>query len=169
MRRTFVLFGTLLILWMLVTQLNHALAPLRVHLFVHAPFITFAALTQPRRAGLAASMLAGLVCDAHAPVAFGTHLLLFAAAHLMLFHIRERVPRDDAISAVIVALLTNLALFIVFSIIQLQSSPAPAALWPRLLFDLLCSQVFLVLLTPWFVALQARSLALARVQREEAA
>ena len=45
-------------------------------------------------------------------------------------------------------------------------TPAPAAIWPRLIVDLLCSQVFLVLIAPWFFALQTRALTLARVPRE---
>ncbi len=169
MRRTLVIFATLVALWAIVAELNHALSGIRVYVFAGALFILFAALTQPRRSGLAASLLAGLLCDANPPVVFGTHVLLFAAAHLTVFHVRDRVPRDDNIAAVFVVLLTNLALFLVFSFGQIHDSPAPAAVWPRLIADLVCSQVFLALVTPWFFALQARSLALARVSRDAAA
>lgn len=167
MRRTLVLFATLLLLWALVAQVNHALSGLRVYLFAGSLFVAYAALTQPLRAGLAASLLAGLVCDANAPVAYGTHLVLFAAAHLLVFHVRDRVPRDDAIAAVLVALFANLGLFLVFSFTQLHGAPSPAAVWPRLLADLVCSQFFLALATPWFFALQQRALQLARVLRED--
>lgn len=169
MRRTLTLFATLFVLWTIVAQANHALTGFRVYLFAGALFVVYAALTQPRGSGLAASLLGGLMCDANAPVAFGTHVLLFAAAHLTVFHIRDRVPRDDNISSVIIVLLTNLALFLVFSFGQIHGSPAPAAVWPRLVADLACSQVFLALITPWFFALQSHSLALARVQRIDAA
>ncbi len=169
MRRTLILLASLVVLWTIVAQLNHALAGLRLYVFAGGLFVAFAALTQPHRAGLAASLLAGLLCDANAPVAFGTHLLLFAAAHLTLFHVRDRVPRDDNVSAIVVVLLANLALFLVFSFSQIHDSPAPAAVWPRLIADLVCSQVFLAVVTPWFFALQARALVLARVARDEAA
>jgi cell shape-determining protein MreD len=165
MRRTLTLFATLVLLWTVFTQLNHALTSWRIYLFGGALFVAFAALTQPFRAGLVATMLAGLVCDANAPVVFGTHTLLFAAAHVALFHVHERVPRDDNIGAIIVVLLTNLALFLVFSFLQIHKSPAPAAVWPRLIVDLLCSQIFLVVITPWFFALQTRALALTRDAR----
>lgn len=165
MRRTLILFATLVVLWAVVSQVNHALSTVRVYLFAGALYVAFAALTQPRRSGLATSLLAGLLCDASTPVTFGTHLLLFAAAHVTLFHIRDRVPRDDNIAAIVVVLLTNLALYLVFSFAQIHHSPAPAAVWPRLIADLICSQVFLALITPWFFALQARSLALARLPR----
>lgn len=169
MRRTLVLLGSLFLLWTIVAQLNDALSNVRVYVFAGALFVAFAALTQPKRAGLAAVMLGGLICDANAPVIFGTHMLLFATAHLTLFHIRDRVPRHDNVSATVVVLLTNLGLFLVFSFTQIHDSPIPAAVWPRLIADLVCSQLFLVLVTPWFFALQAGALALARVPREDAA
>ena len=167
MRRTLVLAGSLLLLWAIVAQLNDALAELRVYVFAGALFVAFTALTQPRRAGMIAVMIGGLICDANAPVAFGTHMLLFAAAHVTLFHIRERVPRDDNTAAIVVVLLTNLALFLGFSFTQIHASPAPADVWPRLIADLACSQLFLALVTPWFFALQAGALALARIPRED--
>lgn len=167
MRRTLVLFATLLLLWTMLMVLNDLLAGYRVYLFAGALFVSFAALSQPIRPGLAATILAGLVCDANSPVTFGTHLLLFAAGHLTLFHVRERVPRDDSIAVTAVVLVVNLTLFLVFSFSQIHASPAPAAVWPRLIADLICSQVFLVLVTPWFFALQASSLALAQVPRED--
>lgn len=167
MRRTLVLFATQLLLWTIVTQLNDALSGQRIYVFAGALFVAFSALTQPLRPGLVATMFGALVCDANSPVTFGTHLLLFSTAHLTLFQIRERVPRDDNIAAVVVVLFTNLALFLVFSFSQIHVSPAPAAVWPRLIADLVCSQVLLALVTPWFLALQAGSLALAQVPRED--
>jgi cell shape-determining protein MreD len=168
MRRTLVLLGCSLVLWTLVTQLNDLIAPWRVYLFAGALFVAHAALTQPRGPGLAASLLAGLACDANTPVAFGTHLLLFAAAHLIVTHVRHRIPRADVIAGVAVVLVANLALFLLFSFSQLHASPAPAVLWPRLFADLACSQVFLALITPWFFSLQDHALALAGVPPHEA-
>ena len=169
MRRTLVLFASLLLLWAMVAVLNDALSEHRMYVFAGGLFVVYAALYQPRRAGLTAVMLAGLVCDAHAPIIFGTHLLLFAAGHLTLFHLRERIPRGDNVAAIVVVLFTNLTLFLVFSFTQIHASPAPAAIWPRLLADLVWSQVFLTLVTPWFIALQAAGMALARVPREDTA
>jgi rod shape-determining protein MreD len=167
MRRPLVLLAPLLLLWAVVSVLNDALSELRVYVFAGGLFVAYAALHQPQRAGLAAVMLAGLICDANAPIAFGTNLLLFAAGHVTLFHLRERLPREDNVAAVVVVLFTNLTLFLVFSFTQIHASPAPAAVWPRLLSDLLWSQIFLTLVTPWFFALQAGALALARLPRED--
>jgi rod shape-determining protein MreD len=157
---------TLILLWTLVAQINHALAELRVYLFVGSLFVVFSALKLPLRSGLAASLIGGLICDANSPANFGTHTLLFAAAHAVVFHLRDRLPRDDTIARLIASLLTNLALFLTFSFVQIARSPSPAAVWPRLILDLACSQVFLALIAPWFFALQHRALVLAGVQRE---
>jgi rod shape-determining protein MreD len=166
MRLTLVTALTLLLLWTLVAQVNHALSGLRVYLFVGSLFITFSALKLPLRSGLGASLLGGLLCDANTPVNFGTHTLLFAAAHAVVFHLRDRLPRDDTLARVIVALLANLALFLLFSFIQIARSPAPAVAWPRLIADLACSQVFLAIVAPWFFALQLRAVSLAGSSRE---
>lgn len=166
MRPALVTALTLLLLWTVVAQANHALTGLRLYLFAGSLFVTFAALKLPLRPGLAASLLGGLICDASSPVTFGTHFLLFALAHAVIFHLRGRIPRDDTVARLIVLLLANLALFLLFSFIQISRSPAPAAAWPRLIADLAASQVFLTLVAPWFFALQHRSLVLARAERD---
>lgn len=161
MRRLLVLFATLVLLWAFVAELNHALSGWHVFVFAGGLFVSFTALTQRFRSGLAASLLAALICDANSPVAFGTHLLLFAAAHLIIFRVRDRVPRSDNIAATLLVLFTNFALFLGLSFTQMHASPAPAAVWPRLLADLVVSQLFVTLATPWFFALQGRAITLA--------
>jgi rod shape-determining protein MreD len=166
MRRFLVLFASLLLLSALMSQVNHALAGLRTYLFVGALYVTHAALFQSPRTGLVLTLAGGLLCDANAPIAFGTHAVLFAIAHIVISRLRDRIPRDDSISLIIVTLLANLGLFLAFSFTQLHRSPSPGSVWPRLIFDLVCSQVFLTLITPWFLALQSRALVLAGVERQ---
>lgn len=166
MRHTLATFLTLLLLWVLMAQVNHALSGLRVYLFVGGLFVTYAALMLPPRAGLAVALLGGLLCDANAPVAFGTHLVLFTAAFAIVAHLRDRIPREDTIARVLVALFANLAIFLIFSFTQIGRSPSPAVAWPRLIVDLVSSQVALALIAPWFFALQHRVLLLARAERE---
>lgn len=166
MRHTAATFLPLVLLWAMVAEANHALSDAHVYLFVGGLFMTYAALMLPWRAGLTATLLGGLMCDANAPVPFGTHLVLFAAAFAVILHLRDRLPRDDTIARVIVALLTNLALFLLFSFTQISGSPAPGSAWPRLIADLVCSQVVLALVAPWFFALQHRALLLVGAERE---
>lgn len=165
MKRFLTLLGCAVILWLLTTQLNHALTDLQVYVFTGALFVTFNALTQPFAAGIAVSACIGLVFDANTPVAFGTHLVLFVLTHLLVARFRERVPRNDTLSRTIVAILANLALFLVFSFTQLSRFPSPGSVWPRLLVDLLCSQVLIALIAPWYYSLQARALAVTGSER----
>jgi hypothetical protein len=162
MRRALVIFLTLLLLWGVVSELNHAITSWHVFLWTAGLFVTFSALTLPFGAGVLATMMGGLLCDAAAPVAFGAHALLFAAAHVVIFNIRDRVPRDETVARVIIALLTNLALFLVFSFYQVSRLPSPASAWPRIIVDLISSQIFIALVAPWFFALQATALEIAR-------
>ncbi len=163
MRRCLTLFICQVILWAIVTQLNHTLSGMRVHLFIGALFVTYAALTQPLASGLLATLLSGLVFDANTPVGFGTHMVLFAFTHVVVFGLRDRVPRNETLSRVVIAVLANLALFLVFAMTQMVNLPSTAAVWPRLLIELACSQVLVALIAPWFFALQTRALAIARV------
>jgi rod shape-determining protein MreD len=166
MRHTLATFLTLLLLWALVAQANHALSSLRVYIFVGGLFVTYAALMLPLSAGLATILMGGLLCDATSPVAFGTHLVLFAAAFAVLTHLRDRLPREDTVARVLVALLANLGLFLIFSFTQIGGSPSPAAAWSRLIADLVCSQICLALIAPWFFALQFHALLLVGAERE---
>jgi hypothetical protein len=170
MRRLLILFATLVLLWTIVAQLNHALssfAGMRVYLFAGSLYLTFAALTQPLRPGLLSVILGGMICDANSPAdIFGSHTLLFMAGFFVVHNLRDRIPRDDTTGRIVVALLANLALFLAFSFSQVTRLPLPGAVWPRLLVDLVCSQAFVALVTPWFFALQSRALVLAQVDRE---
>jgi len=164
--RPLVIFATLLVLWLILSELNHAVAPMHIYFWVGALFVTFAAIALPLRPGLIATILGGLLCDGTTAVPFGLHTLLFAAAHVVLFNLRDRVPREETAGRVLIALFANLALFLAFSFLQLSRWKSPGDVWPRLLFDLLCSQVLLVLIAPWFFALQSRSLAVFARTRE---
>lgn len=167
MRRFLALLIPLLVLWLVVSQVNHALAVVHVYLVLGGLFIVYTALTMPLRTGLLTSFAAGLLHDAHTPVTFGLQGVLFALVHAVVFHVRDRVPRDETVGRVVIALLANLALFLVFSFTQIGQLPSPAEVWPRLIWDLLWSQLAISIAAPWFFALQNRSLVVARVARDE--
>lgn len=160
MLRCLLTFATLVLLWALTGQANHALAPLQVYLFLGGLFVTFAALRLSSRAGLATALLAGLLNDAATPLPFGTQMLLFAAACLVIQSVRDRLPHDVVFIQVVVALLANLALFVAFSLLRGHSVAGVA--WARLGVDLLCSQAVLLAIAPWFFALQTHTLQLLR-------
>jgi rod shape-determining protein MreD len=160
-RRILALFFSALLLWSLIAITNHYLAPWHVYLFVGGLFVTFAALQMPLRAGLYASLLAGLLCDAGAGTRFGLHAVLFGLVHGFVFNFRGRLDRGSTVVQVVVALLANVALFLGLSFTQTGALPVPGAAWLRLLWDLLWSQLAIALLAPWFFAVQRRALVLA--------
>lgn len=168
MLRTLIVTLSILALWAVIAEVNHALAPVHVYLFVGGLCVTVGALTLPLSSGFAASFIGGLIFDSMTPVAYGTHAVLFAIAHAVVYHLRDRLPREETTGRVVIALLANLGIFLAFSFVQISRSPAPGAAWPRLIADLVCSQVFLTLAAPWFFAFQQRLLLLARVEPERA-
>jgi rod shape-determining protein MreD len=169
MRVATVLFLTLYLLRVLITELNHTLSGVHVWIFAGGLFIAYSALMLPFRQGFAASVLAGLLCDSLAPVAFGTHAALFAIAHAVVYNVRERMQRDETAVRVSVALIVNLALFFLLTIVRIPHAPGDSIVWPRILSDLVCSQVALALIAPWFFAFQFRILELTGAYSSRAA
>jgi hypothetical protein len=176
MVRIAIIFLTQLLLSVVLAQINHALSGLQVYLFAGGLFVTYAALALPLRDGLIVSFLGGLLCDANAPLApdlsrlaltfAHSQALLFVCAHAIVFQLRARMPRRETAPRVMVALFSNLGIFLVFALIHIGRLPAPERIWPRIVIDLACSQIFLALIARWFFALQTQALALARVERE---
>jgi len=164
--RWLLVFGANVLLLWLAGLANHYLAPFAVHLYVGGLLVAYAALKLDLRHGFAATACTALACDATLPVPFGTHLVLLGLVHATLLYGRHRFPRDEPIFATVVTLLGNLFLFLALSFLLIGAAPRPAEAWLRLFVDLLGSQVALALVAPWFVALNARLLAFARLDPE---
>lgn len=159
-RRWIIIFLCALVLWLLVGQANHYLGPSQVFLFAGGLFVAFPALRLGFRDGFIVAVLAGMLLDAVEPVPFGTHLLLFAGAHAVIFSLRHHLPHEETLIGVLVALLANLGLFLAFSAVALRAAAPPAIPWLRLLSDLFFSEVFVALVAPWFFSLQQHALRL---------
>ena len=166
-RRWLIPFASTFLLWSVVGQLNHYLAPLGAYLYVGGLLVAFAALRLSLRNGLTATLLLALCIDATEPVPFGTHVLLFAVVHTVIFRYRSRIPREETVIEVVVALLANLALISGLSFVTLGNHPAAGAAWLRIFADLGWSQLFIVAIAPWFFALQERALELGRFDLAE--
>jgi len=162
-RTIFILLTCCVILWACVSQLNHYLAPLHLSLFVGGLLVTFPALRLDFRTGWWSSLLIGLLIDSSTSVPFGFHGLLFVAAHIGVFNLRGRFPREETSFGIVIALMANLVLYMVISVALVHRSPELFDMIPRLLIDLLVSEILVLLLAGWFFALQERSLELAGV------
>jgi rod shape-determining protein MreD len=155
-----------LLLWWLTGMANDRLATTSVHLYLGGLFVVYASLQVDRRQGLIAIVLTGLMVDSVEPVPFGTSVLLFGLVHATLLYGRQRLPREGAIFGTIVALFANLFLFIALSFLLIGANPRPGEAWLRLFVDLLASQVVILVIAPWFLALQARTMELAQIHPE---
>jgi hypothetical protein len=164
--RWLIVFAANLLLWWLVGLANSYLAGFAVHLYVGGLFIVYASLQLDRKHGLIAIALTGLMFDAAEPVPFGTSLLLFGLIHATLLYGRRQFPREGAVFGIVVAQLANLFLFIALSFLLVGANPRPADAWLRLFVDLLASQLVILLVAPWFLALQARVMELAQIHPE---
>src|SRR5258708_39428201 len=106
-----------------------------------------------RRHGVISFLLAGLLRDGGEPVPFGTSLVLLGVVHATLLYGRQRFPREGSVFGLVVALLTNLFLFIVLSFLLVGDNPRPGGAWPGIMVDLLPAQLVLAPITPLFLAL----------------
>jgi rod shape-determining protein MreD len=169
MRGALALFLTLYLLRAMVAEVNSALSGAHIWLFAGGLFVVYAALMAPYRVGFVVSALGGLLCDAVSPVPFGTHAALFAVAHAIVYNARERLQRDETSVRIAVALLVNLGLFLALTFARLRIAHGIAAAWPRLLSDLAWSELAVLVIAPWFFALQLRTLELARANPSRSA
>jgi rod shape-determining protein MreD len=147
------LFGNLILLTV-AAQSNHYLARWQVHLWLGGLLVAPAALSVRHRAGAWAVFLAGLALDATTPVPFGTQALVLLAGHALAYTWRDRLARSEASSQVMAAFTLNLGAFLVLAVVEAWTAPRVAGQFGRLLADLFASQLALILIGPWFCALQ---------------
>ncbi len=155
-----------MLLWWLAGLVNNYLAPASVHLYLGGLLVVYAALQLDRKHGTIAILLTGLMVDAQEPVPFGTTMLLLGLVHATLLYGRQRFPREGTVFSLVVALFANLFLFIALSFLLVGNSPRPGEAWLRIFVDLFASQLAILLVAPWFLALQARAMELVRIHPE---
>jgi hypothetical protein len=149
------------LLWTLFAQLNHYLSSLHLNLFVGGLLVTFPALRLSYRDGWKIVVLLGLWCDASAPVRFGLHAVLFLAAYTAVFHVRDRFPREEVFFGLLVALITNAAIFFVLTLGLIVRHPEPFSALPAMLVDLVVSELAIAAVATWFFALHERAVEIA--------
>ncbi len=164
--RWLIVFGANLLLWWLAGLANSYLSGSAVHLYVGGLFVVYSALRLDRKHGLIAIVLTGLMVDAAEPVPYGTSMLLLGLVHATLLYGRQRFPREGAVFGIVVALFANLFLVIALSFLLVGGNPRPGSAWLRVFVDLLASQFLLVVITPWFLALQDRAMELVAIHPE---
>lgn len=162
-RRTLVVFCCGLILFILSRQLNHSLAGFGLSVWIGGLLVTFPSLRLAPQQGFNACFALGLLVDAFSPFPFGLNAFLFGVSQLIIVRIRNRLASEELIIATVVALITNLALFLILSFVLLGRVQGAPVSGLRLLSDLLLSQVIIGISAGWFFAFQESTLQLARV------
>lgn len=162
-RRTIVVFCCGLIFFALTRQANHALAGHGLSLWVGGLLVAFPALRLAPQQGFNTCFALGLLVDSFSSFPFGLNAFLFGVTHLVIVRIRNRLASDEPIIATVVALISNLALFLILSFFVLGRIKGIQISGLRLLADLVLSQLVIGLTAGWFFALQERALGLARV------
>ena len=157
-RRIIVLLVCGWILMTIVRQTNHLLSPSGLSIWMGGLLITLASLHLNPKTGFVSCFLMGLMMDAWSPLGFGTHALLFGAAHIIIVRVRNRFASHELTIGITVALITNLILFVFITFIAIGRSSGGTISGVRILSDLVLSQVLLVLITPWFFSFQHRAL-----------
>src|SRR5580658_629729 len=97
MRRALVIFLTLVLLWTVVAQIDHALSPWGLSVFAGGLFIAYAAVALPARTGL-------------------------AAAHAVALRVRGARPKGGTEGVMGIALYSNLAMFTALTMFELGRS-----------------------------------------------
>lgn len=153
-------FAANLLLFMIAGEANHYLAPHGLSIVIAGLALPMAGLRLSLRPGLLAMVLTGLALDSLGPTAFGASSALLVAGLLILHAIRHRLAREGATAHVIVALLTNLVIFVTQPMFSGGLSAYAASTVLRVLTDLVSSQLILIVLSLWFFSLQERALVL---------
>lgn len=163
-RQVFVLCLCACFLQSLAGQFNHLITSFAITLDFAGLLIAFAALRLPFRPALIVALFTGLWVDAYDPVSFGRHAFLYGLAVCLIHQLRDRLPREETFVCVVTALFTNLALCVLAGFLDLGALPDAGDGALRLLADLVASQLATALIGPWLIALQLRSLQLARAE-----
>ena len=157
----FVVWVCCLVAHTLVAQANHYLAAiswLHVHFYIGGLMVTFAALRLPYSAGCKVAALTGLFLDAPAALPVGTQAVLFVAAHAFIYVARTRFPRDETLVGTAVALVANAAVYLCLCVALIPRNPAAGSIWLRMVSDLCLSELLIIVVAPWFFALQTQAL-----------
>ncbi|WP_221030433.1 rod shape-determining protein MreD [Actomonas aquatica] len=162
-RRTAVVFLCGLLLFALARQLNHSLGAWGLSVWFGGLLVAFPALRLAPQQGFNTCFLLGLLLDATNPLPFGLLAFLFSVSHLVIVRLRSRLAASEVLIGIVVALITNLILYLIVTFTVLAGSPDAPFSGLRFLTDLIFSQLLLALLAPWFFALQEKALLIARV------
>jgi hypothetical protein len=140
-------------------ELNNAFSSTALSVFTAGLPVAFAALRLDFSSGWKSVLLLGLLADALAPVRFGMHALAFLAVFMLIFRMRQRVPRDETLVGTVFAIGANALLFATLCLTLVWRNPAPNRLIGRMLSEAGLSSLLILILAPWFFSFTSHLLA----------
>ncbi|WP_438483275.1 hypothetical protein [Oleiharenicola lentus] len=168
-----VFLSNLLLFWLVGIANNHlahfslfGLTHASLHLYICGLAVVYSAMRLDPKHGAIAMILTGLAYDAMEPVPYGTHVVLLGLVHATLVYGRRRFPREGGVFGIVLAQFANLFLFIALSFLLVGANPHPAEAWLRIFVDLLASQICILAVAPWFLALQEKIMGLLKIHPE---
>ena len=158
LRWVLVLLANLLLI-LLAGEINHYLAPLSLHIYLGGLMLTFGMLRLQLRQSYLANGITALVLDALNPFSFGLTFLLIMTCHTVVLSLRGQFDRESLRSNLLIALAVNVVLMIALGLAASGKAPDVSVLWGRIVADSAISILAVLLVGPWFFALQKTSLA----------
>lgn len=152
--RAIALFGANLLLYGLVQGLNNALTPLGLSIYIGGLFIAFPALVLPPLGALIVILLSVFLMDAPLIIPFGSSAPLFTFGFYLTTLAEQRIHYSLKTLTMGIAFTLNLGLFLCISLIAPETSFRNPQQLQTLAINLVLSQAFLLIITPWFLSFQ---------------
>ncbi|MDX2187722.1 MAG: hypothetical protein SFV32_12370 [Opitutaceae bacterium] len=139
--------------WLLLVvtrEINHAFASAALSVFTFGLPLAFAALRLDFTSGWRSVICLGLMADALAPVRFGLHALLYLVIFLLIFRVRQRVPREENLVGTVISILATVVVHAAFTLNYIWYGPTPGRLMSRVLMEAGLSSLLVALVAPWY-------------------
>ena len=147
----------------LLSQLNQTLATVSLFLFINGLLISFPALFLPLGQGMASVVLLSIFYDSGESWSIGTSLAPNLLAFTIIYHVRGRIRHDKRRVFKPVVLLTNLALFIYYTLLAGVRFEFTSQFVFLNLSHLLESQLVLLAVSGWLIDYQKEVLQMFKI------
>lgn len=144
-------------IFIIVIQLmNDSLASMALNLYPYALCIFTPLLLVSYTTGLISIFITGLILDATTILPLGTTSVLFAIVYTAYSYFGQRFKTYKVWHSVLILLSANAIIFTFLGFFLDSNNYFNLYFWGSNLLNLFFSQILLLFITPWFLALQSR-------------
>lgn len=148
------------VLIFLMQLINNALSPHTLHFCPFALFIFTPLIVLPWTAGLISIITTGLILDSSTMLLPGTTTIILVVVYTMCFWFRAQFKTYSAYHNILILQSANAIILAFLSVFINPSNHTSFHYWISILFNLIFSQILLLFIAPWFLALQNSLLSL---------